>query len=144
MKILFVCEGNMMRSQMAEAFYNSLTNTHDATSAGAIATGDIHISSRAAEVMREYGIDTSAQHSKQVTSELADVADRLVFFPTKYMPEYITESPKSELWNVVDPHYHQEEGITLVRKVRDDIQSRVIELIEEVRKYENRDYEDKE
>ena len=37
MKILFVCEGNMMRSQMAEAFYNELTGTRDAISAGTAA-----------------------------------------------------------------------------------------------------------
>jgi protein-tyrosine-phosphatase len=33
-KILFICYGNVARSQMAEAFYNKFTNSNDAKSAG--------------------------------------------------------------------------------------------------------------
>lgn len=34
MKILFVCRGNVARSQMTEKIYNTLTRSHDAQSAG--------------------------------------------------------------------------------------------------------------
>lgn len=34
MKILFVCRGNNCRSQIAEAVYNRLTGSNDASSAG--------------------------------------------------------------------------------------------------------------
>ena len=51
MKVLFICEGNMMRSQMAEAFYNSMTKSNDASSAGATAETKDHISKRTIEAM---------------------------------------------------------------------------------------------
>jgi len=37
MKVLLICRGNVGRNQMAEAFYNSLTNSKDAKSAGTYA-----------------------------------------------------------------------------------------------------------
>ena len=101
MKVLFICEGNMMRSQMAEAFYNTLTGTNSAFSAGAMAALKDHI------------------------------ADLVVYFPTPTMPNYVLESPKAILWDVIDPHYHQEEGIELVRSVRDEIKERVERLIQQ-------------
>lgn len=33
-KILFICSGNVGRSQIAEAFYNDFTESHNALSAG--------------------------------------------------------------------------------------------------------------
>ena len=34
MKVLFICKGNWYRSQIAEAIYNQLTHSHDASSVG--------------------------------------------------------------------------------------------------------------
>lgn len=131
MKILFVCEGNMMRSPIAEKFYNLATDTHDATSAGAVATGADHIAPRMKEVMDEIDINTDELYSKQLTPEMVAGADKVVYFPSEYMPDYVKESPKSELWDVIDPHYHHEGGMELVRQVRDDIQQRVKKLAKE-------------
>lgn len=127
-KVLFICEGNMMRSQMAEAFYNTLTGTHDATSAGALDVDRGHISKRAREVMDEVGIDTSHLKPKQVTEQMVEEADKIILFPTNFMPEYAKNSPKAERWEVVDPHYHYDQGMDLVRQVRDDIKQKVEKL----------------
>lgn len=129
MKILFVCEGNVMRSQMAEAFYNLLTKSHDAASAGAVAETKDHISSRALEVLREVEIDGEKLRPKQLTPTMLEQAERIVYFPSEYMPDYVKNNPKAELWDVIDPHYHQEQGMELVRQVRDDIRRRVEELV---------------
>jgi protein-tyrosine-phosphatase len=106
-----------------------LTQTHDATSAGAIATLDNRISHRAKEVMDEISVSTDGQRSKQLTPELIKVADKVVLFPTDFMPEYALNDSKAEFWDVIDPHYHKEDGMPLVREVRDDILNRVKHLI---------------
>ena len=132
MNILFVCEGNMMRSQMAEVFYNAVTNSSDASSAGAIAETKNHISSRAIEVLDAAGYDGRQLRPKQVTEQMAADADRIIYFPSEYMPEYITRSTKAELWDVADPHYNTDKGMPFVVAVRDDIRRRIEALTKEV------------
>lgn len=119
-----------MRSQMAEAFYNGFTNSNDATSAGATAETKDHISKRAIEAMGDIGVDVTNLKPKQLTEQMVNSADKIIYFPSDYMPDYVKQSPKSELWDVVDPHYHQEEGMELVYKVRDDISHRIEKLIQ--------------
>lgn len=132
-RILFICEGNMMRSQMAEAFYNHMTNKNDAMSAGAIADEKWeHISPRAIEVMDEEGIDTRHLKPLLLTEKMIETVDKIIYFPSDFMPEYVTKNPKAELWDVADPHYNREEGMAFVRKVRDDIKRRVTKLIGEL------------
>ncbi len=133
MKILFICEGIWMRSPTAEAYYNLLTNTHDATSAGAaVGKPNSGVAPRMKMVLDEDAVDTTELHSKQLTREMFEAADRVVYFPTDFMPDYVKESPKAEFWDVIDPHYHHEGGIDLVRQVRDDIKQRVKKLVEEI------------
>ena len=132
MKILFVCEGNMTRSQMAEAFYNQLTETHDAMSAGTLATLKPQAGERAQQVMREIGISMEGQYSKQLTPDMIDTADVVILFPTVATPKYATDSQKTQVWDVADPHYHHDEGMDFVRQVRDDIRGRVKKLAEEL------------
>lgn len=127
MKVLFVCQGNIMRSPMAEVWYNELTGTRDATSAGAAPGGD-YTDPRVVAVMNEAGIDTSHIASTQLTPELIDAADKVILFPTPLMPDYALRSPKAELWDIADPWY-QGGGPELLRRVRDDIKQRVEQLI---------------
>lgn len=115
---------------MAEAFYNSLTSSNDATSAGATAEAKDHISKRAIEAMGDIGIDATNLKPKQLTEQMVERADRVVYFPSEYMPEYVKQSPKSQLWDVADPHYHKEQGMAFVYEVRDNIMQRVKKLVE--------------
>jgi arsenate reductase len=64
LRILFVCTGNACRSQMAEGFAKAIWPEHvEAHSAGVMPAG---VSTRAARVMQEAGVDLSGHSSKHV------------------------------------------------------------------------------
>lgn len=63
-RVLFLCTGNSVRSQMAEGWMRALfSDLYEAHSAGIEPRG---LNPRAAEVMREAGVDISAQRPKHV------------------------------------------------------------------------------
>ncbi len=68
-RVLFLCTGNSCRSQMAEGWLRHLGGErYEALSAGAAPAGYVH--PLAVEVMKEVGIDISAQRSKSIAEFL--------------------------------------------------------------------------
>lgn len=132
MKILFVCEGNMMRSQIAEAFYNSLTGTRDTISAGTYAYGADCASRRAVRVMDEIGLSLDGHYSKQLTDKIAERVDKIILFSVPKIPAYLQLGHAVEDWNVHDLGFGTTDTLELDRQVRDDIRRRVKKLVKEL------------
>lgn len=130
MKILFVCEGNKMRSPMAAAFYNAMTGTNDADSAGA----DPYPMGRpfdvVLEVMDEKNLDLRSCYSKAVTEQMVHDADKIIAFPTSMMPTFVLEDPKTERWDVSDPYYQTGDPLERARHARDAIEDLVRQLVD--------------
>ena len=134
-KILFVCIHNSARSQMAEAFLNKLSaGKYFAESAG-IESGKLN--PIVVEVMKEEGIDISANKTKTVDEILAQKkqfnfvitvcddasAERCPFFPG---------NGKKLHWSFPDPSSfsgNENEKIAFTRKVRDSIKQKVSEFL---------------
>ncbi|UCC97137.1 MAG: arsenate reductase ArsC [Phycisphaerales bacterium] len=64
LKVLFLCTGNSCRSQMAEGWARHLKS--DAIEAHSAGVWPVGVSSRAAQVMAEAGVDISSQKSEHV------------------------------------------------------------------------------
>lgn len=126
-KILFVCVGNTCRSQMAEGFAKRYGNgSVEVRSAGTSASG--YVNKSTIEAMKETGIDISGQTSQQVTEEMIKWADVVVTMgccsaDTLCPPDY--EGRKID-WKIDDPLGRPWE---VMRRVRDDIENKVKELI---------------
>jgi len=130
--VLFVCVHNAGRSQMAEAFANSLAIERGlpvrALSAGT-ATGS-GINPVALAVMEEAGISIQGQHPKQLTQEMADGADRIITMGCGVDADACpARIHVSEDWGLDDP---KGKPIETVRAIRDEIRNRVEKLLTEL------------
>ena len=124
--ILFVCVENAGRSQMAEGFFKKYApKRFKGKSAGTKPVSQIN--PIAVQAMSEVGIDISKQKSKELTDEMIREANSIVnmgcmdknFCPTIFLPKVIE-------WNLQDP---KGKSLEKVREVRDEIESRVKELV---------------
>ncbi|HME45843.1 MAG TPA: arsenate reductase ArsC [Syntrophorhabdales bacterium] len=136
-RVLFVCVHNAARSQMAEAFLNHLAGDRFEGESAGFEPGPLN--PLAVEVMKEVGIDISANRAKSVfglykEGRLYDYvitvcdessAERCPIFPGRVRRlQWTFENPAS----LTGSH---EEKLAKTRKIRDQIKGKVEELIAE-------------
>lgn len=125
--VLFVCVQNAGRSQMAEGFFRKYAQKdYETISAGTVPTSQIN--PIAVEVMKEVGIDISSQKPKDLTEDMMRDATTIVnmgCMDDKYCPALFL--PKVIDWGIEDP---KDKPIEKVREIRDEIEKRVLEIIE--------------
>jgi arsenate reductase len=124
--VLFVCVHNAGRSQMAAGWLNQMAGDRvEIWSAGSEPAD--HINPVAVEVMREVGIDISRETPKILTTDTVSRADVVItmgcgdtcpYFPGK----------RYEDWDLTDP---AGQPIEVVRKIRDEIKTRIQALVGE-------------
>lgn len=125
--VLFVCVHNAGRSQMAAGFMRELGGDRvEVLSAGSAPKDSIN--PIAVEAMAELGIDIANQQPKVLTTEAVIESDAVItmgcgdacpFFPGKRYEDWVLEDPAGQ-------------DIEFVRKVRDEIKSRVASLLGEL------------
>jgi arsenate reductase len=126
-RVLFVCLHNAGRSQMSRAlFERAAGGRHEAESAGTRPGERVH--PEVASVMEELGIDVSGEQPKRLTREMAERADVVVTMGCGDECPYIPGKRYLD-WDLPDP---KGKPIDEVRAVRDDIERRVRELVEEL------------
>ncbi len=131
-KVLFVCIHNSGRSQMAEAFAKRLGDgVIVAQSAGTLPADSLNPT--VLQAMDEIGYDMSAHYPKIMTDEMADSADLVITMGCGVSLEDAAEGAvcpvilvPSEDWALDDP---KGQPIEEVRAIRDEIKSRVEELV---------------
>ncbi|MEF8847433.1 MAG: low molecular weight phosphatase family protein [Candidatus Paceibacterota bacterium] len=142
-KILFICRGNVARSQIAEAFCEQYTEgAIQATSAGTkLSRGEQTIEEFGSvvdnliTVMKEEEIDISKNMCKEVSREMANGADKIVLIVDDEdpVPDYLAESSKTVRWDIPDP---KGKSLKFHREVRDKIKEGVKELLKDKEKKE--------
>jgi len=128
-KVLFVCVENAGRSQMAEAFANHYGKGKVETiSAGTMPSKEVN--PVVIKAMREKGIDISKNKPKLLTIEMIQGADIVIVMGCEaegFCPAPLLE--KVVDWELEDP---KDKPIERVRQIRDEIENRVLKLINEI------------
>ena len=125
-RVLFVCVENAGRSQMAEAFANEYGEGEFIVSSAGNKPAD-KVNPVVVEVMKEKGIDLSMNKPKLITFQMTQDADLIVTMGCN--DQGICPGPffKPTIdWKLEDP---KGKPIEKVREIRDEIESRVKELI---------------
>jgi protein-tyrosine-phosphatase len=127
-RVLFVCIENANRSQMAEAFARMHgQGVIDPASAGSRPSG--RISPRAVTAMAERGYDLTGHASKGLTEVGPGPWDYVVTMGCGDECPWVPSRATLD-WEVPDPRELPEAEF---RVVRDDIESRVLELLDRIR-----------
>jgi arsenate reductase len=125
--VLFVCRQNAGRSQMSQALFTGAAGgRHHALSAGTTPATQLHPEVLA--VMNEIGIDLSDRTPELLTRELAEQADLVITMGCGDQCPYIPGKRYLD-WELIDPAGR---SLAEVRAVRDEIEQRVLTLIEEL------------
>ncbi|GAB3190230.1 arsenate reductase ArsC [Nesterenkonia suensis] len=126
--VLFVCVHNAGRSQMAAGFLREIAGDDVVVRSGGTQPREA-VNPVAVEAMAEVGIDISDQVPHQLSASTVQESDVVVtmgcgddcpFYPGK----------RYEDWQLDDP---AGQGIETVRAIRDDIRTRVEELVASLR-----------
>ena len=143
-KVLFVCNANVVRSQMAQAFYNHFTKTQNADSAGVnaekystdeiptVADFDAHLVAKnldplaVIDLMREKGIEVGASQRTQLTKGMLRDYDLVINIANRSQTPDWLKGDNVVWWKIEDPHAESRE---LAKLACDEIEKRVKKLI---------------
>lgn len=123
--VLFLCIHNAGRSQMALGFFEHHAKGRAVAWSGGSEPGSA-VNPSAVAVMAERGIDISGAYPKPWTTEILRAADVVVtmgcgdtcpYYPGKRYEDWLLEDPAGQ-------------GVEAVRPIRDDIERRVLDLLE--------------
>lgn len=130
-QIYFLCTGNSCRSQMAEGFAKQIMGSKWQVKSAGLETHGLN--PLAVQVMAENNIDISSQFSKLIDTDFLFSSDLVVTLcgDARDRCTVTPSSVKKLHWPLRDPaqaNGTQEEILTVFRKVRDEIEVRVLEL----------------
>ncbi|MDQ3867589.1 MAG: arsenate reductase ArsC [Actinomycetota bacterium] len=126
MKVLFVCVANSGRSVIAERVFRAKARgRHDARSAGSQPEAAAH--PQVLEALNELGIEASDHRPRKLDDESLRWADVIVATCDEACP--VVPGKRYIAWQLPDP---KNEPIERVRKIRDEIDRRVSDLLDEL------------
>lgn len=130
-RLLFLCNANSCRSQMAEGILRALApESYEAFSAGSVST---RVHPLAVQVMNEIGIDISRQRSKKVSEFEGQEFDFVVTVCKEdACPVFVGNAGERLAWSFDDPTAvsgTEEEVLSVFRRVRDEIETQIVRFL---------------
>lgn len=139
MRVLFICKGNVGRSQIAEALFRKMVDGRfEASSAGTKLSGPeqpigelMPQIQEVLDVMREENLDVSMAVRNQLNEKMVEDSDKVVAIieDEEILPDYLTNSSKLIRWNIPDP---KGKDLEFTRNVKNQIKDKIDNLIKEL------------
>jgi len=134
-RVLFLCWGNSVRSQMAEALMKSLGSDQWDVESGGIFPSYVH--PLAIQVMKEIGIDISQQTSKPYDQFLEEKFDYIITLCDQTASSCLAFLGQASRlhWPLEDPAMAIgtiDERLVVFRRVRDEIKEKIEEFLKSV------------
>jgi arsenate reductase len=123
--VLFACTHNSGRSQIANAFFNSLADPAKAHGLAAGLEAADRVQDEVVEVMREVGLDLSEVQPVELTGRMLTELNFLVTLGCAERCPMIPLARRQD-WRLRDP---KGRSVDEVRAIRDEIRGLVIQLI---------------
>jgi len=135
-KVVFICNGNILRSQIAKGIYNKFAKDGSVaysfgTRVEAKGTQGVLISSAKGmnvtigELLKQ-GIDISNERCDELKEEYLKDADKIVVMSGKeYIPDWL-EKYQYEYWEIINPNYF---GSKIAVDIIESIKEKVLKLI---------------
>ncbi|MCK2199645.1 low molecular weight phosphatase family protein [Corynebacterium callunae] len=131
--VLFVCVGNGGKSQMAAALAEKHAGANLEIHSAGTKPGT-KLNQQSIEVIAESGADMSEGTPKGIDPELLKRVDRVVILGADAQLEMPADAQGTlERWVTDEPSERGIEGLERMRLVRDDIENRVVDLLEELK-----------
>jgi arsenate reductase len=127
-KVLFLCTGNSVRSQMAEGLLNALGSKQWKAKSGGVISSFVH--PLAIQVMGEIGIDISKKTSKSMDQFIKQKFDYVITLcddAAKFCPSFDGQGKRLH-WPFEDPASAtgtDEEKLEVFRRIRDEIKKKI-------------------
>ena len=130
--VLFVCSRNSGKSQMAAALMRKrAAGQVEVFSAGTKPAGAITEETRAS--LGRLGVNLGDEQPKSIDPELLSVVDKVVVIGYEAV---VTPTPGMkgtiETWHLDEPSAHGIQGETRMDLIRDELDDRVVELLQEL------------
>jgi len=132
MKILFVCRGNVGRSQIAAGLFTKYFGIK-AFSAGTKVFGkegqkikEIPLAEPVIRFMKKEGLDLSENTRTQLTPKMTKNFDKIIVMAEpETIPDYLCKNKNAEFWEIEDP---KEKNDKVYKKI-------ILEIKKKVKKY---------
>jgi arsenate reductase (thioredoxin) len=124
--VIFACVHNAGRSQMAAAWFNSLSDPSKARALSAGTEPGTRLHPEVLEAMREVGIDLANATPRLLTEPMIAEARHLITMGCGEACPVAPPSVARDDWPLEDP---KGKPIERVREIRDEIRDRVSELV---------------
>lgn len=133
MRVLFVCTGNIARSQMAEGLARSLAGPGVEVASAGSSPNPRGIHPAAIEVMRERGIDISSHRPKHINEVPGDFDYVITLCDHAAQTCPVLPARRERLhWSIPDPALagtDLQSQLPFFRAIRDDLERRITRLL---------------